>query len=539
MDYSKVVQKEQTKQTEPILGREKEMVQNNAGGYVFTVDKWSMLNRFLILGTEGGTYYQKEKEITMQNAKNVIECIKEDASRVLSTVLYVSDNGLAFKNDPAIFVLALIFSYGNKQSKKDAAFVMNKICRTGTHMFMFAHYVNNMRGWGRAVRRSFTNWYSMPADKLEYQLVKYQGRTVEGTKNTWTHLDILRSAHVNPQMMSEKHQHLFEYLAKGNVSEDMKLVNSINELKKLSATKKDDVKKAIDLIAKNNIPQEAWPTEFMNIPAIWDAHMTNMPLTATIRNLGRLTTIGVLTQESEATKKILDKFNKEYILKSRVHPMTILQAFKIYSRGAGEKGSLTWKPVNKIVDGLDSAFYMSFANVEPTGKNIMLALDVSGSMGGCNISGSSVLTCREASAAIALITASVEKDYSIYGFSNEFIPLNISPRQRLDDIIRAISRLPFSSTDCSLPMVYAKQKKLNVDCFVVYTDNETYAGCMHPIQALKQYRESINEKAKSAVVSMTATSFTIADPKDSGMLDLVGCSTETPQIISSFARGDF
>jgi 60 kDa SS-A/Ro ribonucleoprotein len=36
---------------------------------------------------------------------------------------------------------------------------------------------------------------------------------------------------------------------------------------------------------------------------------------------------------------------------------------------------------------------------------------------------------------------------------------------------------------------------------------------------------------------MTATQFSIADPNDNGMLDVVGFDTATPQIIADFIRG--
>ena len=32
------------------------MVENNAGGFVFKLDEWKQLERFLILGSEGGTF---------------------------------------------------------------------------------------------------------------------------------------------------------------------------------------------------------------------------------------------------------------------------------------------------------------------------------------------------------------------------------------------------------------------------------------------------------------------------------------------------
>ena len=44
-----------TPQSQPIPGQEERMDENNAGGYAYVIDKWSMLDRFLILGSEGGT----------------------------------------------------------------------------------------------------------------------------------------------------------------------------------------------------------------------------------------------------------------------------------------------------------------------------------------------------------------------------------------------------------------------------------------------------------------------------------------------------
>ena len=44
-------------------------------------------------------------------------------------------------------------------------------------------------------------------------------------------------------------------------------------------------------------------------------------------------------------------------------------------------------------------------------------------------------------------------------------------------------------TDCALPMLHAKKKKLEIDVFIVYTDNETWYGRVHPSAALRQYRK--------------------------------------------------
>ena len=116
-------------------------------------------------------------------------------------------------------------------------------------------------------------------------------------------------------------------------------------------------------------------------------------------------------------------------------------------------------------------------------------------------------------------------------------PLAISPRQRLDDALRVVDAMPMSGTDCALPMVHATEKGLKVDTFVIYTDNETWAGRIHPHQALVEYRRRSGIAAKLVVVGMTATGFSIADPSDAGMLDVVGFDGAVPSLITEFARG--
>ena len=120
-----------------------------------------------------------------------------------------------------------------------------------------------------------------------------------------------------------------------------------------------------------------------------------------------------------------------------------------------------------------------------------------------------------------------------YGIS----PLNLSKRQRLDDILSTVNGLPFGGTDCALPMLYALDKGMKVDHFVVYTDSETWAGDTHPAQALRRYRERTGISAKLTVVGMISNGFSIADPSDASMLDVVGFDTAAPQLMADFAAG--
>ena len=129
------------------------------------------------------------------------------------------------------------------------------------------------------------------------------------------------------------------------------------------------------------------------------------------------------------------------------------------------------------------------------------------------VAGSS-LTPREASAALALMTAATEASTHIVGFTaGGMTPLPLSPSMRLDDAVRAVSGLPFGGTDCALPMLYALERGIPVDAFVVLTDSETWAGAIHPAQALRQYRERTGIAAKLVVVGLVSNGFSIADPE--------------------------
>jgi 60 kDa SS-A/Ro ribonucleoprotein len=186
------------------------------------------------------------------------------------------------------------------------------------------------------------------------------------------------------------------------------------------------------------------------------------------------------------------------------------------------------------VDALDGAFYASFGNVEPTGKRWLLALDVSGSMDGAPSPASPA--SRRASRRLRWRWSPPRRATRTRSWRSRPAAVAtarcagaaLSNRQRLDDICNGTRRIPFGGTDCALPMLYATQQKREFDAFAIYTDSETWAGNVHPSQALRAYREQSGINAKLAVVGMVSNGFSIADPNDAGMLDVVGFDTATP-----------
>lgn len=531
MNYATYVSAKKTPQTEPIFGRT-DQVQNSAGGFVFAIDDWQRLDRFLIIGAEGGTYYVDEKKLTKDNASAVVRCINADGERTVKRIVEISEAGRAPKNDPAIFAMALCASLGDVKTKAFALGEMHKVCRIGTHLFQFVEALKALRGRGRAVRRAINEWYTSKApNAVAYQMVKYQQR------NGWSHRDLLRLC--KPANANEPLNSIFKWaVGKGEGWAEMD-VGPDDPLAKIvafeQAKKETDNKKIAALIRKYDLPRECVPTEALNDVGVWEALLERMPMTAMVRNLAKMTSIGLLAPMSDAAGKVLTELgNVERIRKSRLHPIAILMALRTYAKGHGDKGSLRWTPVPQVLDALNEAFYLSFDNVEPTGKRWLLGIDVSGSMGAC-INNTS-LSCCEGATAMAMVTAHTEKNYHINAFDCGLKNLPISKGTRLDDALRHTRNINGGGTDCAMPMTYALANKIPVDVFVVLTDSETWAGNIQPCQALNAYRQKMGIPAKQIVIGMISSGFTIADPNDAGCLDVVGFDAGVPSVMADFVR---
>lgn len=533
MDPLTAISPRSTPQTQRAAGPEgARQTKNGAGGYTFAVEDDVRVRRFLTLGVEGGTYYASERQLTADNAKVVLRCAKDRASWLVGEVVAVSEAGRAPRNNPALFALAAAASMGDDEGRRAALDALPRVARTGTHLFTFAGYIEQFRGWGRGLRRAVGAWYTdRPVEGLAYQAAKYRQR------GGWTHRDLLRLSH--PTAMGEPMAALFDWIVRGTAC-DIPLIEAYS-----NAQTTTDVATWVRLIEGHGLSWEMLPDAALTEPRVWEALVARgVPQTALIRQLPRLTRLGVLRPGSDTLRTVVAQVqDTDRLRKARVHPVNVLVAQRTYASGRSVRGESSWTPVRQVVDALDAAFYGAFSAVEPTGKRTLLALDVSGSMGWSQAG--MPVTCREASAALALVTMATEPEATCVGFTagrrslrgDGITELSISPRQRLDDAIRAISDLPFGGTDCALPFTWAMLHNLEFDAVVVYTDNETHSGPAHVHQQLARYRDKTGIPTRLIVVGMTATDCSIADPLDPLTMDVAGFDSAVPNLIADFSRG--
>jgi 60 kDa SS-A/Ro ribonucleoprotein len=513
---------------------------NHAGGYVFTTDSETRLRRFLTMGTYG-TYYVNEQDTTAEMAPFLLGWARDNATRLTELATEISVAGRAPRQGPALLALMAAMALGDVDGRRAAERAFNDVVRTGTHLFGAAKYTEQFRGWGPVARRAFAGWYldKDPA-ALAYQLVKYRQR------DGWTHLDVLRSAH-STKHADQPHRDLFNWLAKG-VTEQGELPAMVQahemardiERQSGSALARRAKTAAYTQLLRDHpgLPWEALPDEATSQGDVWRVLIDNgMPVTALIRNLPKLTRLGVLAPMSSHLAAVCGRLRDgELLRKGRVHPIALLVAAKVYASGRSEKGSTTWVPVPQVLDALNDAFYLAFGAVEPSGKRTMISLDISGSMG--SSAAGYCLSAREAVAAMALVTMSSEPAWGVYGFSTSLMPLQLSPGMRLDQAMRYMTGLPFGGTDCSLPMVWALQNRVEVDTFQIFGDYETWAGGIHPHQALENYRQGMGISARVQTVMTTPTRFALADPDDPASLDVSGFDASVPVLLADHARGD-
>ena len=477
-------------------------VANHAGGFVWQISDKEQVIRYLIIGSEGGNFYQTPQQVSSMCASCVLRMTRtpDNFKWLIETIRQVSIEGRAAKQESTLLALATAIVFARTPEAKTEALNAVKDCvRILTHMYMLIGYIKIFSkaghptlaapataaaavigsGLGRGIRRVFGEYfYSRTGIEIANLMTKYQNR--EG----WTIKDVLTLIHIDPKKMKDDGgrlaiDHVFKtkeefapiLAAAPPTAEPVKqLLSAIKEIHAIAerplqpATNpslaglsnyqySEEIDRMVRIINSAGLCREHLPSQLFKHKKIWEALLMNkgangkgkgMPLTALIRNLGKLSSaeIGIIENRfgrdesqsakrayslaaaaSSATPQVFPIGNPqhytEYIFRrltnardikySKIHPYNILVAMLTYKKGCGDKGSLTWTPNIHIMDALDHAFKLAFQNITPTGKRIKIALDVSGSMSSAFCSGSPIVSCAVGSVAMMMMTLWVER----------------------------------------------------------------------------------------------------------------------------------
>ncbi len=253
-------------QSKPLPGQ----VANSAGGFTWKVDDMVRLRRFLCLGSEGGNYYASEKKLGKENAMAITRLIGDGRGEsVVKEIVEFSVHGRAAKQDPVIFALALCArADASVETKKAAYDALNAVCRIPTHLFSFVEFCQNLSagtGWGRAHRRAIGEWYNSKTSKnLAMAVTKYKNR------NGWSHLDLLRLAHLKP--VNNGVACISKYVVQGmdacweefGANQEDGMLDTLMFLQAVETAKTADEATVVRFIQSNGLVREHIPTCHLN-----------------------------------------------------------------------------------------------------------------------------------------------------------------------------------------------------------------------------------------------------------------------------------
>lgn len=486
--------------------------------------------------------------------------LKGRGSYIVNKISEFATSHAVAKSDILLNSLAYCVTLQGGTLRQNVYSLVPKICRTPTDLFKFltfeASFTPNKKGsFGRSKRRLVAQWYNVEvksAKQLAVLLTKYKRRS------GWTHADVLRLAHVKP--VNEVRGLLFRYALKGfeDLNENCK-VDSLDEALRAEAQSILDYLEVIEivrhsrdedqvaeLVTKHDLLHQHVPTWMSHSKLVWRALLEKMPLLATIKNLGRVSSVGLLdaaNQDScvQVVKRRLE--DGEHLKQAKIHPFTILIAWKTYESGHGDRGSLKWKPNPQIVAALSNAFNLSFRVISPTNKRYLLAIDCCESMTIGGVMDTPSVSPLLASAAMAIALSYKEPSSQIVVLSSGVEQLsNIPSQPTLDGLYKLLSKKVgrgSGSTDCSCPMTWAKERKQPVDVFVVYTCQNGQGSAKTPVQALKEYRTEMKLPYTRLVVVALTSAVKCQDPSefDVGTIYLSGFDASIHEIIQSFVLG--
>jgi len=546
--------------------------------FTHTISFKDYITRILILGSTNNKYSSVSNEMDDSTKQYILDQIKcgNNGMIILETLREIYLEGRAPKQDATFMVHAMLCRAEDLNLRLKALEFLKEY-RTISQLYSWklAHTkAGTSKGFGRAVKRNLNEWIlsKQPTD-LAYQFTKYMSR------GEWGFVDLLKCIHtrtgtgddrtVSPKYCKNKQElpaqpidlvlryaidgydKMHNLAVKNNLTQDYtyRYLNAINSAKKCNVDIDEDIGQLLFLIDKFNLTREHLPTKSLTLLAIQnellvdqDKTRVKMPMTALLRNLANLTRIGVFNDREILNLVLSHLQNTDVITKARIHPVNVLTAWFTYRTGCGKKSKHTWTPNPEIVKVLEEMFYLSFKNVKPTGKRICFLIDCSGSMASESLCEG--VTNAEVAALLAMVFSRAEMNsrtpvqHSFYLFANGLKNVSdlIHPMASFNDVLYAVQRSDWTSTNISNGILNAMQFRRLYDGFVVITDNDVNSG-IKPSIALNQYRTAMKLDTKLAVVATQMSNLSIADPTDNGMMDFCGFDSYGPKLLQEFFSG--
>lgn len=461
---------------------------------------------------------------------------------------------------PLAYALAVCARSTNQRVSQKAYQALPNVCKTPAQLFMFLKYCQrslNLKSWPRRHRKAIAKWYTENRQYLDDPMLLAGHVTKYRRRHGFSHKKVLKSCHPNSSKSSAEIKYILCYVVKGLTKANQKIHdgndktfnNNIREfITDYETIKKQNVPEddVIAIIRKWRLTWEQVPNRLLKTKNVLAALLPMMPLTALLRNLGKLTSFGLLQPNSKGEESTCSRLENEDILRqANLHPIQILSSLNGYCKGRGLRNpQLRWSINDNIVQSLTKAYMKQLTcscqnpRLPP---NILVAINIRRSMEN-HVAGNPVMNCKHTATALAMTLIKWQSRTQIVTFGSD------NPVQRLEipisedgihDMEMALetvtARRENDLTYFNEPFRYAHQNMGSVDAIILMTDCLTRGDQSNIRDAYRNFRQRYGDISFVTVGFHTnGEDFPVAEPQNPKMLDVIGLDAEAIDLIVSF-----
>lgn len=488
---------------------------NEAGGLAYSLEDRHALAQYLVTGTFNNTFYATAED---QLAKVQSLVSKVDSQFLAKAAVYAAEEG-KMKDMPA-YVAAVLAARGNTA-------LLSKIfdrIMSPKRLYNFVQIIRSgvvgRKSFGTAIKRLILNWLANRTDEQVFL-------ASIGHANP-SLADVIKMVHPKPS--SKSRNALYAYLLgkEYNYRELPLLVRQYEDFK--AGTRK-------------TVPDLPF-TVLSNLP-LTDEHWKEIALNATWNTLRmNLNTFGrhnVYSDPRTVTKLAEALRDADAVRKNSVFPYQIMTAYQYADASVPPELTLA----------LQDAMETAVENVPSLNKKVLIAVDVSGSMGmaitGNRPGATSKMRAVDVASLIASTIIRKNPTAEVFAFDTALYRARLNPRDSIVTNARALAQYGGGGTNCSLPLKHFNDVNNKADLVIYVSDNESWAdfaystssryfGATGSAAEWNKFKKN-NPKAKLVLIDLQPnTSTQVKDDPD--VLNIGGFSDSVFDVIASFVSGN-
>lgn len=453
---------------------------NLAGGKAYSLSSEEALAQYAATAMFTNTFYADGREQLDELLRHAANC---DPVFVARAAVYSRENGW-LKDAPAV-LLAHVSTRFQKHDENGArrAFraAFPRVVDNGKLLRNFCQVISSnavgRQNFGHTIRGVIDAWIN---GRSSEQLFR---DSVGGDKPSMA--DVIKMTRPKPRTPAKEAE--LRYLIGRELKEGQfdLLSPLMQEYEHFKASKKSAE-------AQGNPPLELPRVDFRLLDSLgltkdeWKQIARNAKWMMTRMNLNTFQRHGVFEDPEMVTLIAARLANKAEVERSRNYPFQLFQAYRHANA----------EVPHQVRDALQDAMEHATANTPAFAGNIVLALDVSGSMHGAQVGGRSGkhgtrtggVTAIEVASLFAAAILRRNPGTKLLPFSDRLnTDYRANPRDSVMTIAQQLSKLPSGGTDCSLPLQYLnganekRSKITSVDAVIYISDSESWIDSLGTI----------------------------------------------------------